>query len=173
LREGAQARGGAAALTPEQLSDHHVVVDLLGGDSLGFQQRGDGCGVVAALPVGAGHVDVNIGCEHRAPFEQVRRERAGVDGAGDLEGLAGVAQLDRDGHGAQGDVGGAEGGRQVVAIAAKPVGRLAGFPHVGVGVGAVVALGGGDGAGQRMAPHTDRCAGPRGRGPATGRRCRS
>jgi hypothetical protein len=71
-----------------------VVVDLLGGDTLGFEQGGDRGGVVAALPVGAGHVDV----EHRAPFEQVRREWARVDGTGDLEGLAGIAQLDRDGH---------------------------------------------------------------------------
>jgi hypothetical protein len=84
LGEWAQPRGGGSALTlkelPEQLAHDHVVVDLLGGDPLGFEQGGDRGGVVAALPVGAGDVDV----EHRPPFQQIRREGARIDGAGNL-----------------------------------------------------------------------------------------
>jgi hypothetical protein len=52
LGEWAQPRGGGPALALEELSEQlahdHVVVDLLGGDPLGFEQGGDRGGVVAA-----------------------------------------------------------------------------------------------------------------------------
>ena len=118
----------------DELADQFVAADLFGGYLLGFAQRGDGLGDLAALRVSAGNVDDHPG----APFGG---QPAGVHGGGGPQGPARITEFDGDRDLIQADVGGTELSVVVVASLAKLPGDLAGPLKMAVGGAGVVDAG--------------------------------
>ena len=82
----------------DELAGQLVAPDLFRRDVLGLAQCRHGFGDLAALGVGAGHVDRHPG----APFGG---QPGGIHGGGDSQRTASVAEFDRDGDLVQADVG--------------------------------------------------------------------
>jgi hypothetical protein len=93
---------------------------LLGGELLGLLEVVEGVADLAAHGVGGGEVDEVAGL----PFGG---QGGDVDVPGEIEGLAGVTEIDGDGDGVDGDIGGAEFGAVVIAVLAEEVGGFAGL----------------------------------------------
>ena len=130
------ANGGSVG---DELAHPVVRKDLLRGNALGLAECCYGLADLAALGVRAGNVD-----EHpRTPFGG---QAAGVDGGGGAEGMARIAQLDRNRDLVQGHVGRAELGVVVVASLAQPGSGLPGLLQMAVGRVRVVETRGDDGA---------------------------
>jgi hypothetical protein len=94
-----------------------VRAGLLGSEPFGFFQASQGLADLPLHRMGLGEVDV-VPC---LPF---RRQPSGVDVAGEVESLPGIAQLDGDPDGVQRHVGRAELGPEVVPVLADAVSDL-------------------------------------------------
>jgi hypothetical protein len=107
-----------------------VDTGFLRGDALGLLESVQGFADLASHGVGLGHIE-QLPC---LPFWGQAR---GIDLLGQLDGLPGVAELDGDVDGVDGDVGGPELGAVVVAVLAELSGDRPGGAEV---LGASVRL---------------------------------